>query len=259
MFFRAAILGLLLALAACGPRPLEVSPTSASSERLVPEYFSAKDTRGFCVTEMRIGGTANARKAAIIAFIRDARRAHIITLGVDYVDFSYIHSVVNVPCTSARGAYVHDHDEFVQSVRTCGKVCDGASVAGQGIASQVYIGSANDASKLSPIGLFQHYRPREDIQLCSVSWSIRSDGDSGAAFLISVLRVKEIYRMPILDVSVVGNRLFVLFSRQCRQKEILVQQLLKFVREAAPQTPLNVEDEDLNPDVESYIFSQTGH
>jgi hypothetical protein len=257
----------LLALAMMGT-DVSSAAEAGSTGRQIPEYVITKPARQYCELAITLPAAApDAAENRLFDFMDAANaytkgwRTGFAVVGVNYVTNTSLDVISFTDCagSGAASAFVV---QFVEDWRKRHCV-EGCEVSKPHIAARPRLDFAIPYAEYafrSQIDEFLHYQQRESLSGCTLEIDLAPSTATNfprTALFGAVMSLQRKFRYPVLDISQINRKLYILLSRQCPDKEALYESMLRnLVRQGVSVDALR--SVNFHPNVSDYLYSQTG-
>jgi len=243
-----------------------VGAAAARSTRVIPEFVLSRDKSTYCQVSVTIPPTDqdNSRER-LFTFVDSARKftdgwqQNFIIVDADYVGHNFFQVISYNGCSKRTKIADFINDFFIRWDRQhCKARCNSRAprlVMQPNVPSGI---AYRNNTFTSQINMFFAYRPSSDLSACSVMVHLPERAARGHFDSLSLmLSTQKKYRFPIQDISQIGSRIYLLFSRQCSEKRTLYLELLAAIAREGGNIDV-FRDADFDPDIADYKFSETG-
>lgn len=240
-----------------------------SADLQVPEFVITKPAVEYCQFVIDLPpAAANVAQKRLFDFMEAAsaytngwRRTFAI-VGVNYVTHRTFSLISFASCQAPATAldFVAQFVERWQNLHCAG----GCRLSKPRIASRPnldFVIPYENYTFRSQIDEFLHYHQQGALSGCTIEVdlapAIIADFPHTQLFG-AVMDLQKKFRYPIMDISQIDRKLYILLSRQCRDKEALYASMLRNLKLQGVGVDA-LQSANFGPDVSDYLFSQTGH
>ena len=257
----------LLALVAMG------TDTSSAMERgsaglRIPEFVITKPARQYCELAIELpAAAANVAENRLFDFMEAANaytngwRTGFAVVGVNYVTNTSFDVISFADCAAsgtASGFVIRfiEHWQKQHSTKGC-------EISKPHIAARPKLDFAipyEEYAFRSQIDEFLHYQQRESLSKCTLEIELApaiATNFPHSTLFGAVMKLQRKFRYPILDISQIDRKVYILLSHQCLDKATLYESMLRnLTRQGASVDALR--SVNFHPSVSEYLYSQTG-
>ncbi|HXC55052.1 MAG TPA: hypothetical protein VNU97_07140 [Rhizomicrobium sp.] len=249
---------------------VNIPPANAVSsvEQSVPEFVISKPSKEYCEFVIQLSpSAADVAESRLFDFMESANaytkgwRATFAVVDVNYdtnTTFSLI-SFTGCPAATIALNFVTRFFDRWQKLHCSGKC-------------ELWLPHITSRAKLdftipyegykfkSQIDEFLHYRQKDALKSCTIEIDLMPAMAVDFAhtdLFGAVMELQRKFRYPILDISQIDGKLYVLLSRQCLDKETLYARMIWNLKHRGFDVG-TLRTVNFRPDVSDYLFSQTG-
>jgi hypothetical protein len=240
----------------------------SSGELQVPEFVITKPAKEYCAFVINLSpASSRVAERRLFEFMEAANsytkgwRVNFAVVGVNYVTNDKFGLLSFHDCQESETAldFVTQFIEGWQK-RHCSGECQLTKPHIEPRANLDFVIPSGDYGFKSQIDEFLHYRQRDDLSRCTLEIELApviATDFAHTELFGAVMELQRKFRYPILDISQIDRKLYILLSRQCMDKESLYTSMLRNLkRQGASVDGLN--SVNFHPNVSDYLFSQTG-
>jgi hypothetical protein len=211
----------LFSLASGAPAARAEEPNSG----FVPEFYFNPGYQG-CVLRVDLLSDAQSERKRLLLSTLDAAFDHtegwtrdFVVSGVDYLRFSYFHVIGFGACDNTAAA-----TRYLSSILPDGSYALKTLEGDQSLYTSTDVLDAED-----PLGIFVRLLGEDMIATCLVAMTVPRTVAMMQTALNDSYRIRAKYRPPLADLRLVNNVLYLLFSRDCDQKQSLSEAFLELL------------------------------
>lgn len=258
--------GLLRVTAAAAVTLIGMRASLAVAEN-VPEFFMDQTPSSFCQLTARLPTESpTLARDRMFKFLELSKeitkgwRSRYVVVGVDFVGLDTFHVILHHSCGDVKNGDHFPFSFFSGWHRShCEANCGAKPIAIEADPSITFGARDLRGRFTSQIALFLHYRPKADLARCTAMAKLTHPPLAGAngSLVRAIEQAGVEYRLPIVDVSQLGTRVFILFGRGCSQKKLLTLRVFDALARLGANTK-DIGSVTFDPDVTDYLYSETG-
>jgi hypothetical protein len=266
MWLAMRFLGLLV-LAMMGTA-MPPAMATRSAELHVPEFAITRPTGEYCEFVVKLSpSAAELEKNRLFDFMTAANaytkgwRKTFAVVGVNYVTNTTF-SLISFGGCSASATTLNFVGQFIEQWQKL-HCAGGCGLSQSRIAAAPKLDFAipyKGFTYKSQIDEFLHYYQRDAFVQCTMEVGLApaiAAGFPHSALFGAVMDLQKKFRYPIMDISQIDRKLFILLSRQCADKEALYRRMMWNLKRQGVDVDA-LRSVVFHPDLSDYLFSQTG-
>lgn len=238
------------------------------NEARIPEFVITKPAGEYCEFTISLSpAVMNVAKNRLFDLMEAANSytngwtTNFAIVGVNYFTNTSFSLISFTRCPASKNAlkFVGQFVENWQKLR-CGGRCELVAPRITPRPKLDFTIPYTEFSFKSQIDEFLHYHQREALGPCTIEIELApavAEKFSHTDLFGGVMELQKKFRYPIMDISQIDRKLYILLSRQCPDKEAIYARMLwNLRRQGVSVDALRLVN--FHPNISDYLFSQTG-